>query len=299
MVFCVRCGSQNPETNNNCTNCGASLYNPAANSAAAPSAGPVSVNPAPQIPVQPYGQPQPWFTPYPSHPMPTLSDAPVLKFHPLAENTRGLPLDLMSHPQRFYSYVNAENRLVFARRSSFSNRLAAAILDLIIVGIPYFVLATVLLGSTINLNDNAEAIRAKANPVAASWLLAGGLTIFFSYFFFSALKNGQSIGKRVLRIRVMKLNGAQPDKLTIALRFLCGYMMSANLLGIAILVLVVGFIVNNLEVATIISLFAFGWGFWWSGWDELKQGWHDKLARTLVVDVNEYVEGFHFDRIPA
>jgi uncharacterized RDD family membrane protein YckC len=26
-------------------------------------------------------------------------------------------------------------------------------------------------------------------------------------------------------------------------------------------------------------------GFMWVGWDERKQGWHDKLAGTLVVRV--------------
>jgi uncharacterized RDD family membrane protein YckC len=32
-----------------------------------------------------------------------------------------------------------------------------------------------------------------------------------------------------------------------------------------------------------VSLFAFGLGFFWVGWDKRKQGWHDKLAGTVVV----------------
>ncbi len=32
-----------------------------------------------------------------------------------------------------------------------------------------------------------------------------------------------------------------------------------------------------------VGFFSLGLGFFWVGWDARKQGWHDKLARTLVV----------------
>lgn len=32
-----------------------------------------------------------------------------------------------------------------------------------------------------------------------------------------------------------------------------------------------------------ISLLPFGLGFWWIIWDRRKQGWHDKLAHTIVI----------------
>jgi uncharacterized RDD family membrane protein YckC len=32
-----------------------------------------------------------------------------------------------------------------------------------------------------------------------------------------------------------------------------------------------------------VSLFGLGLGFFWVGWDRRKQGWHDKLAGTVVV----------------
>jgi uncharacterized RDD family membrane protein YckC len=35
--------------------------------------------------------------------------------------------------------------------------------------------------------------------------------------------------------------------------------------------------------AKIISAIPFGLGFMWVGWDARKQGWHDKIASTLVV----------------
>ncbi len=35
--------------------------------------------------------------------------------------------------------------------------------------------------------------------------------------------------------------------------------------------------------AYIISALPLGLGFFWIAWDKKKQGWHDKLARTVVV----------------
>jgi hypothetical protein len=63
-----------------------------------------------------------------------------------------------------------------------------------------------------------------------------------------------------------------------------------------VIVLVAAGLGTNPAVSGFIGLFLFGWGFWWAGWDALKQGWHDKLARTLVVDTREYIEGVHFFR---
>jgi uncharacterized RDD family membrane protein YckC len=32
-----------------------------------------------------------------------------------------------------------------------------------------------------------------------------------------------------------------------------------------------------------VSLFGLGLGFFWVGWDRRKQGWHDKIASTVVI----------------
>jgi len=36
-------------------------------------------------------------------------------------------------------------------------------------------------------------------------------------------------------------------------------------------------------LAYYVSMFGLGLGFLWVGWDKRKQGWHDKLAGTVVV----------------
>jgi uncharacterized RDD family membrane protein YckC len=32
-----------------------------------------------------------------------------------------------------------------------------------------------------------------------------------------------------------------------------------------------------------VSIFALGLGFLWVAWDDKKQGWHDKMAGTVVI----------------
>ena len=36
-----------------------------------------------------------------------------------------------------------------------------------------------------------------------------------------------------------------------------------------------------------VSILALGLGFFWIAWDEKKQGWHDKMASTVVIFDNE------------
>lgn len=66
---------------------------------------------------------------------------------------------------------------------------------------------------------------------------------------------GQTLGMRALRIRVMRTDGQPLSWVTGLLRYV-GY---------------------------ILSLIPLGLGLLWVLWDPRKQGWHDKIAATLVV----------------
>ena len=68
--------------------------------------------------------------------------------------------------------------------------------------------------------------------------------------------NGQTLGKIVLGLRVVKRNGNRIGIADAILRNVLGY----NLSGIFLL------------------------GFLWAAVDRERQGWHDKLAGTVVVD---------------
>ncbi len=80
------------------------------------------------------------------------------------------------------------------------------------------------------------------------------LGISYNWYFWTK-NNGQTPGKALLGIRVVKANGGKIDTITAVVRYV-GYYINTFLLFI-------------------------GWA--WSIWDPKKQGFHDKLAGTLVV----------------
>ena len=68
--------------------------------------------------------------------------------------------------------------------------------------------------------------------------------------------NGQTAGMRILGIRIIRTDGRPFTMGRAALRHLAGYPL---------------------------SMIFFFLGFLWIMWDPRQQGWHDKLARTVVV----------------
>jgi uncharacterized RDD family membrane protein YckC len=85
-----------------------------------------------------------------------------------------------------------------------------------------------------------------------------GLTVllFVLNFVVLAGREGQSAGMRILGIRIARIDGRPFTTKDAAVRHLVGYPLSVA---------------------------AFFLGFLWMLWDPRQQGWHDKLARTIVV----------------
>ena len=82
------------------------------------------------------------------------------------------------------------------------------------------------------------------------------LTIGY-YVWFQSL-SGQTLGKKVMKIKVVNAVGTTPSLGTFALREILGKLVSGLLLGI---------------------------GYLMVAWDSKKQGLHDKIASTYVVRV--------------
>jgi uncharacterized RDD family membrane protein YckC len=326
-MFCVKCGTKNPAGAQFCFNCGTAIVQPPATSDEQPATGyqpsaisyqppatsgeqpaigyPLSANPEqPVTNYQQSGYPDPtqgfspapsnapWFAPYDK---PVQEGDPILEFHPLARGLNTVPVEVLATPKSYYSYLNADGKLVFARRAEFPKRFGAGIVDAIIMIAPYFCIIIALTAGSLQGNLNAANINNAQITASAGWAILATVLIAFAYILGTA-RGGQSVGKKFTKLRVMRLDGKRPDWKTIVMRYLLGYPMSANIFGVSIVALVVGLILGNLTIGGAVALLAFGWGFWTAGWDELKQGWHDKLARTLVVDTQEYVEGTHFYR---
>ncbi len=94
-----------------------------------------------------------------------------------------------------------------------------------------------------------------ATVIMVAGYLATAVVIFFNYIHF-CLRRGQSFGKRFVGVRVVRTDGRPIDYQTAVLRHIVGYPL---------------------------SMLFFGLGIAWILWDKRRQGWHDKLAKTVVV----------------
>ena len=92
----------------------------------------------------------------------------------------------------------------------------------------------------------------------ADLLIVGGLTVLLLVLNFVVLAGigGQTAGMRILGIYIVRVDGKPFNLKQAALRHLIGYPL---------------------------SMAAFFLGFLWMLWDPRQQGWHDKLAHTIVV----------------
>src|SRR5215470_17913788 len=94
-----------------------------------------------------------------------------------------------------------------------------------------------------------------ATAIEVVGYLATAVVFFFNYVY-SYMRRGQSFGKRFIGVRVVRTDGRPIDYQTAVLRHIVGYPL---------------------------SILLFGLGIVWMLWDGRRQGWHDKLARTVVV----------------
>lgn len=143
--------------------------------------------------------------------------------------------------------------------ASVGRRWLAIIIDGIIVGI-----ITLMLVSVGGAFATIEAAMLSGDPTmmsaATSQLQSDVLTtnLLVSAVYnvaFMTIFNGQTLGKIMLKLRVIKKNGRRFGILDAIIRNVFGYTIS----GIFLL------------------------GYIWAGFDQEKQAWHDKLAGTVVI----------------
>jgi uncharacterized RDD family membrane protein YckC len=127
-----------------------------------------------------------------------------------------------------------------AQKAGFWIRFLAILIDSIILGIVTNIIASIF----------------GLNPTGRGGLQTLFGIIYYVYFWSnSSLWPGQTIGNKLLNIRVIKTDGSDLD------------------LGVA-LIRYVGLIISCLVIFI---------GVIWAAFDANKQGWHDKIAGTYVV----------------
>lgn len=141
--------------------------------------------------------------------------------------------------------------------AGFGIRLLAWLIDTILLSIVGGVLAGILVvtGTT----------RGTENIVGYTNVLSNllSLIISFVYFVFLQAKYGQTLGKKVMNIKVVTASGGTPSMLTFFLREIIGKFISA-------LIIMIGYLMVL--------------------WDPKKQALHDKIAGTYVVKIRNKVQ---------
>jgi uncharacterized RDD family membrane protein YckC len=126
--------------------------------------------------------------------------------------------------------------------ASFGQRLVAFLIDALILGIINWIV-TMLLGGVLGEAGSMVAIVIQ-------------IAISVGYWVFYQEKMGQTVGKKVMKIKVVDASGNLPPVGTLFLREIVGKFVSGIILGI---------------------------GYLWMLWDPKKQCLHDKIATTYVV----------------
>lgn len=117
----------------------------------------------------------------------------------------------------------------------FWKRLLAYIIDTLVIYIPFQLIPGIDMENT--------------------WVNIIMLVTWTAYFVWMVGTYGATIGKMVLKLKIVKENKTSVTYSDALLR----------------------------ELASYLSLFVLGIGYLSIGWDARKQGWHDKIAKTLVV----------------
>ena len=132
------------------------------------------------------------------------------------------------------------------------------------IGFMMFILGSVAFGLGISPSDLAEEPEGLFALGMQVMAIYQAITIFLdmAYFTYFHGTTGQTPGKRLMGLRVV---GDAGEPITLGTAFLRW----------------VGYIISFVPMCM---------GFLWAGADRRKQGWHDKIAGTVVIDLYQVVE---------
>ena len=146
--------------------------------------------------------------------------------------------------------------------AGFISRFLAFLVDILVI-----VLSIVVVGATISLILNFFGLTAIIDQIEASstiqgsilrWITAvwGVTVVAFLYFTISwTVTSGKTLGKGLLGLRIVPMNGQRMTLLRAILRY----------------------------IAFWIAVLAFGLGVLWILVSNERKGWHDKMAKTCVI----------------
>lgn len=136
--------------------------------------------------------------------------------------------------------------------AGFGRRLITALYDALIIGVAGYFLILILgiVFLVLGLMDTGES---EGFAILSTICLVAWSMI---YYIASWSTSGQTLGKMIAGIKVISADGSPVSLGQALLRYL-GYIVSGAVISV---------------------------GFLWIAFDPRRQGWHDKIARTYVVD---------------
>jgi uncharacterized RDD family membrane protein YckC len=152
--------------------------------------------------------------------------------------------------------------------ASWGSRVAAAIIDFVVVGVPAVILFFVLVAGAVGITGNEDASAAAIIGAIVLWLLvvgAIGLLYAPTLMCRQGRRNGQTLGKQIVGIRVVRDSGEAMGFWWAALRE----------------VVVKGFAVG--VASSIIPLIPWLLDVLWPLWDDENRALHDMVVSTHVV----------------
>jgi len=145
---------------------------------------------------------------------------------------------------------------MYYERADFGQRFVAYSIDSIIVGliagIPLSCLGVI--ASFVMNPDTGSGVGVITSLVILAALISTVAT--FLYYGLMWSKTGQTVGKKLMGLKVVTIDGVPPSFWRAVGRAALGYALSSSV---------------------------FSLGFLWMLWDDQKQTWHDKLFGTFVV----------------
>ncbi|MET9696037.1 RDD family protein [Streptomyces sp. NPDC006529] len=151
--------------------------------------------------------------------------------------------------------------------ADFGKRLAARVIDLLIISVPLYLLQWAFSSKryvvdTSKGDDVSDVVVRSYSGSGLIWTLIGILA-YVGYDWFMTKKNGQTVGKRVMNVRVAMLNDGSVPPSNAALTRAAVLWLPTLLCCFCLwpIALVISMLIDK----------------------PYKQGWHDKAAKTVVV----------------
>jgi uncharacterized RDD family membrane protein YckC len=163
-------------------------------------------------------------------------------------------------PQYQYAPVPPVGPAPGVRYGTWLGRFVAYLIDGFIIGVvvwAFYIVGFIVLAGGARVGDSSGAALGAGVGIGLVFVLVGAVVGFlWKPYFWS--HGGQTPGYKMLGMRVVRARDGGPVSFGTGILRMIGYIINDIVFGLPL-------------------------GFIWAGFDSAKQGWHDKIAGTVVI----------------